>query len=49
MYLSQMPDKYNTYTEPTSAIYETDITLNLSVKVEKIKELHKFLESDKGD
>ena len=30
MYLSQMPDKYDTYTESTPAIYETDITLNLS-------------------
>ena len=26
MYLSQLPDKYDTYTEPTPAIYETDIT-----------------------
>ena len=26
MYLCQMIDKYNTYTEPTPTIYETDIT-----------------------
>ena len=37
MYLSQMPDKYDTCTEPTSANYQTDVTLNLRVKVEKIK------------
>ena len=25
MYLPQMPDKYDTYTEPIPAIYESDI------------------------
>ena len=43
-----MPDKYDTYTEPIPAIYETDITQNLCVKVEKIKDLHKILSNDKG-
>ena len=44
-----MPDKYDTYTEPTSAIHETDITENLYVKVKKkIKDLHQTLENDKG-
>ena len=46
MCLSQMPDKYDTYTEPTTTIYETDITQNLRVKVEKIKDLHQLLEHD---
>ena len=28
MYLSQMSDKYDAYTEPTPTIYETDINNN---------------------
>ena len=37
-----------TYTGPTPAIYETDITKNIcGVKVEKIKDLHELLENDK--
>ena len=36
MYLSQTPDKYDTYTEPTTTIYETGVTQNLCVKVENI-------------
>ena len=40
-----MPDKYDTYTGPTPAIVETDITKNWCVKVEKIKDKHQFLEN----
>ena len=47
MYLSQMPDKYHTFTGPTPAISETDIAKNLRVKVEAIKDLHQFLDNDK--
>ena len=43
-----MPDKHDTYTEPTSPIYETGVTQNLCVKVEKIKDLHQILKNDKG-
>ena len=46
MCLSQMPDNYDTYTGPIPTIYETDITWNLCVKVEKIKDLHHILEND---
>ena len=46
MYLSQMPDKYDTYTEPTPAINENDITLNLYVKVENVKGLQQLFEND---
>ena len=35
MYFSQIPDKYDTDTEPNPATYETDITQKLCVKVEK--------------
>ena len=42
-----MPNKYDTYTRPTPAIYETDINKNWCVKVEKIKNLHQILENDK--
>ena len=42
-----MPDNYDTYTGPTPTIYETDITQNLCIKVEKIKNLHQILENDK--
>ena len=48
MYSFQLPDNYDTYAGPTPTIYETDITLNLCVKVEKIKGLHQVLENDKG-
>ena len=49
MCLSQMSDKYDTHTESTPNIYETDITENLCVKKEKKnKELHQLLENDKG-
>ena len=49
MYLSQMPDKYDSYTEPTSAFYETDITKKLVRKCrKKIKDLHQIFENDKG-
>ena len=47
MYLSEMPGKYVTYTEPTLAIYESDVTKNLCLKVEKIEDLHQLLENDK--
>ena len=42
MFLSQMPDKYDTYTEPTPAIDETDITKNFCVKVKKSKIYNNF-------
>ena len=48
MYLSQMPDNYDNYTGPTPTIYRTDISLNLWVKVEKIKNLQQILENDEG-
>ena len=47
LYLSEMPGKYVTYTEPTLAIYETDITKNLCVKVEKIENLHQLYGNEK--
>ena len=49
MYLSQMPNNYATYTGQTPTIYKADITYNLCVKVESIKDLHQILENDKDD
>ena len=34
-----MPDGYDTYAEPTLTIYESDVTQNWSVKVEKNQRL----------